>query len=61
MSTAFAFNLLILFLGDESEVSVEDHLVNSIVILELALEGVSAAISDCKALEVESQGVGLSC
>lgn len=53
MALALAVNLFILCLGNEAKVSVEDHLVDSIVILELTLKRISAAVSNSEAFQIE--------
>jgi hypothetical protein len=58
VSLASTVYLVIQFLRNEAQVSEEDHLVYSVVVLELALEGICAAVANCEALEVELEGVG---
>ena len=48
LSGTFAFDLFVLLLRNVAKISIEGHLVNSIVILELTLKGISATIANSK-------------
>ena len=58
MTFALAVNKLVLFLRNETEISIEDHLVNSIVILELTFKWVSATISYSKSFQIKFEVSG---
>lgn len=59
MTFALTVDKLVLFLRNEAEVSIENHLINSIVVLELAFKWVSASISDSKTFQAKFEISGL--
>jgi len=53
---ALTVNQLIVILGNKSQISIEHHQVNSIIVLELTFQGVSAPVSYCETFQVELEG-----
>lgn len=60
LAGAFLFDFFILFLRNESKISIENHLVDSIFVLELAFKRISATVTDSESLEVEFERIFLS-